>query len=232
MLHKEEQSIRKQISENLSSFVRKFRYPLWGLLVVIFMFIITYFIWSERAKRLREDSTILVEEVEEIYANWLQEVDDELKQNLEEELLDKITTIITHYSRQYGSQRALFVRANLHFEKSEWQNAADDYSKMADKFPKSYLAVLSLFNAAVCYEEMNNLQTALSLYSDITQNYGDSHLMAHTLFSIGRINEELESYVEAYAAYTQLEEEFPYSQWSILGKNRIIALRVQGRTEE
>lgn len=232
MLQKEEQSLRVQILEALSSFIHKFKYPLWALLAAVIVFTVTYFIWSERGKRLTEDSTILAEEVEQIYIEWMQEEDDELKKNREEELMSQIDTIIRHYSRQYGGQRVLFIRANVYFEKSDWQNAADDFSELSKMFPQSYLSPLSLFNAAICYEEMNNLQGALDLYDQITEKYKDSHLMAHTLFSKGRINEELQEYTEAYAAYTQLEEDFLYSQWSILGKNRIIALKVQGMVEQ
>ena len=64
------------------------------------------------------------------------------------------------------------------------------------------------------------------------QGYPDSTLVPELLFNIGRLEEQKGDFAAAQAAYNQLEEQHPLSNWTKLGRNRIIALKVDGKIAE
>ncbi len=219
-------------SDRLANFVDKRKIIIWAVLISIIVAIVLYFVFVERNKRLTEASTVLAEEAEDLYGQWLNETDEKKKSELETKLLDKIKLVLREYPHQYGSQRVLFVRANFYFNKKEWKKAASDFTYLADAFPKSYLARISLFNAASCNEELGNTNKAIELYRNLVDKYSDSALVARSLFSIGRIYEGLNKYDEAKKVYNELEDKSPSSNWTKIARNRIIYLKVQGKIKE
>jgi TolA-binding protein len=148
------------------------------------------------------------------------------------ELEQLIEEILSRYPRQYAAQRAIFIRANLAFENEQWPEAADQYRALAKSFPKSYLAPLSLFNAAVSYEQADDLEQGIAAYRDLSEQFADNFLVPHALFSMGRLYEVNEDYQSAFEVYNRLEDEFPLSNWTKMGRNRIIDLKVKGRIAE
>jgi hypothetical protein len=54
----------------------------------------------------------------------------------------------------------------------------------------------------------------------------------HAMFAMGRLYESSEDFQSAFQVYDRLEDEFPLSNWTKMGRNRIIALRVEGRIAE
>ena len=232
MLQSDTQAARERVLERIGRFVQTYRIALWVVLGALLVSIVTYFVWSERDKKLREDSTILAEEAQDTFDRWLTEEDEETKEDLESRLVDRLDAIVNRYSRQYGAQRGLYLRAALAYEKGELDRASEDYRELVDRFPESYLAALSLYNAAVCEESLEDMQEARSLYARIVGDYGESHLVPHALFSMGRISESLEEYEAAREAYVQLEENHPLSLWTQVATNRRLALKVSGEVTE
>ncbi len=214
--------------ERLTVFLQKNRIVLLVILIALVLFVVVYFGWSEWNKRILERSALMAERAQKLYEEWLGEDDESAQSSIEQELDELIDQILKRYPRQYAAQRARFIRANLAFENEQWKEAAESYSALADSFPKSYLAPLGLFNAGVAYEQMDDLDQAIAAYQILVKKHEDSFLVPHALFSVGRLYESQEDYESAYQQYDRLEDEFPLSNWTKMGRNRIIALKIQG----
>ncbi|MBA7649903.1 Cell division coordinator CpoB [subsurface metagenome] len=232
MLSTKEMDTKTRFVNRLAHFLHKNRIILLTLLIASSVALVGYFIWTEWQRRTNEDSTLLAEEAQGLYQEWQLEADEENKKKLEEDLNSSLDLIINRYPRKYAVQRALFIRADLCFDKEEWETATENYQKLAGDFPKGYLAALSLFNAAVCYEEMNDPDRALELYRRTAELYGESYLIPHALFSLGRLYEQKQDFENAISAYNRLETEYPFSNWTKAGRNRIIDVRIKGKTAQ
>ena len=215
--------------ERLAVFLQKYRIVLLVLLIALVLFVVVYFGWSEWSKRTLERSALMAERAESMYEEWLGEDDEAAQSSIQQELDNLIDQILKRYPRQYAAQRARFIRANLAFETEQWQEAAESYSAVADSFPKSYLAPLSLFNAGVAYEQMDDPDQAIAAYQILVDEHENGFLVPHGLFSLGRLYESQEDFERAFQLYDRLEDEYPLSNWTKLGRNRIIELKVQGK---
>jgi TolA-binding protein len=215
--------------DRLTDFLHRYRVVLLVTLIVLVVFVVAYFSWSELHKRTRERSTLMAERAQELYEQWLQA---EERESLEQELEQLIDQIVDRYPRQYAAQRAFFIRGNVAFENEQWQQAADSYQALADSFPEAYLAPLSLFNAGAAYEQADELDQAIAAYQAVAEEHPESFLVPHALFSLGRLYEAREEFENAFQMYDRLEDEYPLSNWTKIGRNRIIELEIEGRIAE
>ncbi len=220
---------KRSIGVILSGFIHNWRYALWAVLGLAAAFLVGYFIWSEVSKKLASDSIMAMEKVEDQYDTWKSESDTAKKTALETDLLAALDGLISRYPRQYGGQRGLFMRADVYVSGKLWDKAAQDYKDLAARFPGSYMAPMSLFNAGACLEETGDTDGALALYLQIGKDYRDFALAPRAIFNAGRLQEKKSAFEDAKASYAGLEADFPDSEWTKLAKNRIIALRVEGR---
>ncbi len=218
-----------KIGEVLTRAVDRFRFVLWGVLGAAAVFLLAYFVYNEIDKKLTYDSTLLAEGAETLYQSWALESDATKKATLETDLKDQLARLVSKYPRQYGGQRGLLLRADLAFAGKSWDDAQADYEALAKRFPRSYLAPIALFNAAICLEEKGDKDDAQGLYDKVVKSYADSVIAPRALFNAARIDEEKEAYTEASVRYNDLSTKYPASDWTKLGKNRIIALKVAGK---
>ena len=223
---------KESFTDKLVNLIHRRQIVIWAVLIGVLVTIVIYFIWVDHKKKLTEASAILAEESQDLYSQWVNEKDEKKKSALEDKLLEKLKLIIREYPNEYGTQRALFIRANFYFDKKNWEKAALDFTDLSRSFPKSYLATISLFNAASCYEEMNKPEKAIVLYQDILKKYKSSIVYNRSLFALGRLNEQLEKYDEAKKYYERLQDESPQSNWTKLAINRIIYLKVNNKIKE
>jgi len=224
-----EQEPKPRITDKLSRFLQRSRIPLLVTLIVLAVFVIGYFGWTEWERRARERSAVQAEQAQELYREWQSEQDPDARQGLEEDLRARLTDIRKSYPRQYAAQRAAFLEGSLEYELEQWEAAAKAFASLASRAPKSYLAPLALMNAGICYERLGAPQEALSAYRRVVDGYEDSFLVPEVLFAIGRLEEQEGNYPAAVEAYNLLEEQHPLSNWTKLGRNRIIALELDGR---
>jgi TolA-binding protein len=91
---------------------------------------------------------------------------------------------------------------------------------------------LSLFNAGIAFEQAEEIGQGIAAYQELADKHPESSLVAHALFSLGRLYEAQEDYENAFQVYDRLEDEHPLSNWTKMGRNRIIDLKVQGRIAE
>jgi len=220
---------KRRPSEILSHYVHTWRYILWGILALAVAFLIAYFVYTEVNRRLATQSTALSEEVQDLFDKWSTEGNADKKAALEKDLLEKADRVLTRYPRQYGGERALFLRASVRFDKKAWDDAAKDYKSLADRFPRSYLTPVALFDAAACLEEKGDREGAEALYMSVVNGHKNSAVVPRALFAAGRIDEDRGAFDDARKKYETLDTDHPQSGWTKLAKNRIIALKVEGK---
>jgi TolA-binding protein len=227
----EQESVGRRIAAALVRFIDRFRFVFWGILGAALVFLVGYFGWSEVTRRQSAEATRQAEQTEKVYDSWLAETDPAKKETIQKDLLGRLDGLAARPGRLYGSQRALFVRANLRFELGAWDEAAADYRELARRFPKSYLAPIALFNAAACLEEKADRDGAVALYEDIVTRWKGTAAAPRALFALGRLAEDAGTWDEARSRYEQLDAEWPSSSWTQLAKNRLIALKVAGKIQ-
>ncbi|HUI69248.1 MAG TPA: tetratricopeptide repeat protein [Spirochaetia bacterium] len=221
--------IRHRINNFLAATVSKFRIILLGVLIAAAAFLVGYFIYTEISKKLTNDSTVLAEGAQDLYSKWQAESDPAKKGTLEKDLMNQLNVLAGRYSRQYGGERGLFIRADVYYQKKAWDDAEKDYAELAAHFPNSYLAPVSLFNAGVCLEEKGDVDGALKLYTKISQAYQDSPVAPRAMFDAARLDEQKGQFDDAHKMYDQIDGLYPSSTWDKLAKNRLIELRVLGK---
>jgi TolA-binding protein len=220
---------KRKPSEVLSHYVHRLRYVLWGILGLAVVFLIAYFVYTEVNKRLATQSTALTEEVQDLFDKWSAEGNADKKAALEKDILERADKVIARYPRQYGAERALFIRASVRFDGKAWDDASKDYETLAKRFPRSYLAPVALFDAAVCLEEKGDAAGAESFYMSVVNGHKGSAVVPRALFAAGRIDEGKGAFDDARKKYETLDTDHPQSGWTRLAKNRIIALKVEGK---
>jgi len=226
-----QEPIRRRISGFLARIVTRFRIVLLVIVIAAAAFLAGYFVYDQINKKLAADSTVLAEGADDLLGKWQAETDATKKASIEKDLLDRTGTVISRYPRQYGAQRGLFVRAELYYEKKSWEPAIADYKAVASRFPKSYLAPISLFNAAVCLEEKGDADGAEKLYVQAYTDYKDSTVAPRALFNAGRLDEARSAWAEAQKKYEQMDGLYNQSVWTKLAKNRLVELKVLGKTK-
>lgn len=220
---------KRKLGEIIAHYVHRVRYVLWGVLIAAAVFLVGYLIWTEVAKKRLVDSSLLAEGAATLFDSWSGEQDAAKKATLEKDLADQLDRLIARYPRQYGGQRGLFLRAEMRFQTKAWDLARADYESIARLFPSSYLAAVGLFNAGVCAEEKGEPDAAQTLYMQVVEKYKDSGAAPRALFDAARLDELKGAWDEARAKYEQMETDYMASTWTKLAKNRIIALKVEGK---
>jgi tetratricopeptide (TPR) repeat protein len=124
----------------------------------------------------------------------------------------------------YAASRAYSLIADIHFSKSNWKDAEENWVLAAEKASKIYLGSVSLFNAAVAAEEQGNREAALDYYNRSLLTTGSYPAAARARFNIARIHEAQNDRDKALAAYRELIEKSPNSPWTNLAHDRLIVL--------
>ena len=226
-----QEPIRRRISNFLAHMVTRFRIVLLVVLIAAAAFLVGYFIYDQVNRKLASDSTVLAEKAEDLYGQWQGQTDVTKKTALEKDLMDQLGRVISRYPHQYGGERGLFIRAELSYEKKAWDAALADYKKLAARFPKGYLAPISLFNAAVCLEEKGDADNAEKLYVQAYTDYKDSTVAPRAIFDAGRLDEAKGAWADAQKKYEQMDTLYSQSVWTKLAKNRLVELKVLGKTK-
>jgi TolA-binding protein len=225
-----QEPMRRRINNFLARTVSRFRIVLLVLLIAAAALLVGYIVYNEVSKKLASDSTALAESVQAKYDSWRSESDTQKKAALEKDLFASVGTLINRYPRQYGGERGLFIRAEASFANKGWDAALKDYQTLAARFPTSYLAPISLFDAAVCSEEKGDMDGALKLYVQASGSK-DSTVAPRAVFDTGRLYEAKSDWTNAQKSYESMDGLYPQSLWTRLAKNRLVELKVTGKTK-
>jgi hypothetical protein len=222
-----EPSGKEKILNKLTSTIHSLRYILISVLGALAVFVIAWIIVAEVRSKKIESSTVLVEMAEDNLSTWIEEEDEEAAGKLAEDIIADLTRIVDDYPRLYAGQRALHLLGSFYFRTSNWNLSAETFLKLADEFPRSYLAPVSRINAAVAMEEGGDYAKAIQTYGQIVELYQDiSPEIARVLFSLGRLNETHGTNDAAIEYYNRIVDEYASSGWTNLAQDRIIYLNL------
>ncbi len=151
----------------------------------------------------------------------------------EEALRTAIDEAIEMYPRDYASLRALFILGQLEFELENYQASLEAYRDLADRHQGTYIEPTALAAAAAAAEEAGDAATARELYGRLVEIEDAPNLeRAHGLFNLGRLAESAGDVDLALEYYNRLVDEHGGSNWTNLGRNRIIWLTSRGPATE
>jgi len=225
----DQQSADRRIIAGLTAFLTKHGKAMVVFLIVAGVGIVALFVALSIRNSRVETSLEAVEQLQSDYYDW-QSLDSAGQEDGYADLHAQAEAISQSYPRLYAASRALLVDAEALFALERFDDAAQRYVELADRFPKTYLAPLGLMGAAVASENSGNIDLALDYLNRIVDNYADtSSDVPRALFSIGRIHETQDNIVDAERYYNQLIQDYPTSTWTDLARTRIISLTAQGR---
>jgi TolA-binding protein len=224
-----QEPLRRRINGFLQRTITKFRVLLLVIVIAGAAFIVGYFVYDGVNKKVAATSTLAAEGAQTLFDKWQAETDAAKKAVLEKDLGEKLNSLISRYPRQYGGQRGLFLRAQVGYEKKDWDAAVKDYTAVAARFAKSYLAPVSLFDAGVSLEAKGDKDQAQKLYVKAYTDYKDSTVAPRALFDAARLDEAKGAWTDAQKKYEQLDSQYAQSWWTKLARNRVVDLKAQGK---
>jgi tetratricopeptide (TPR) repeat protein len=220
-----DKSEKTTIKQKLAIVIQKNSVILLGLLGVLVIVIIGLLIFNSIQLKNLEKSTQSIEIIQDDYEKLSTIIDEDEKNALKNKVLENLNNLINKSEKNYALQRALFIRAYIYFQDNDWDNSIKDFELLAKSFPNSYLAPISLINIAIAYEDSDRNDEAITTYQSIIDKYSDSSSeIPNIYFSIGRLYEEKNDKEAALIEYNNLIDNFPDSNWTNLGRSRIIYL--------
>ncbi len=225
MAKSEDKNEKLNLQHRILLFLHKRGLFFLGLLGILAVFIIVMAVYNSANARKLESQTSMIEKIQDDYANLQTLTDEKAKSEKEQKIMEELGAIVEKGDRNYPLERALFILGTIHYSKKEWDKSTENFMKLADTFPKSYLTPISLLNAAAAFEESGNTDKAIENYQRVVDNYKDiSPDAARALFAIGRLYEEKTEKDAAVKTYNTLIDTFPSSNWTNLARSRIIYL--------
>ncbi|MBB6478793.1 tetratricopeptide repeat protein [Spirochaeta isovalerica] len=220
--------LKKTASDKVAEFISNNRTVLWISLAVLIVAIVVFAVIDNNIQKKSDLYSDMIAELQDDYQN-VYSASEEEKETLENAFLEKTGEIISQDKASILVEKALFYRGQLYLQQEEWVSAADDFKKIAEISPDSYLASVSLYNGASALENNGDVEEALSLLNVISEKYrSESPILPETLFNIARLNEKLGKAEDAITVYEDLEKSYPSSSWTNLAKTRIISLKASG----
>ncbi len=211
--------------KKLSNVIYKLRFILLGIAVCILLFLFGYIFLTNINNDRTSKGTLVIENIQKDYDQWLLNDNDEEKKQKAEKILSDLDEVITGYCGLYPELRALMIKGNLYYEEKDWDSSIAAYSKIVKKFPKKYMAPLALMKISSAYEEKKDIDTAIEQYTRLYEDYNHSFPdTPRVLFSIGRLYEEKKDIDSAIKAYEKIEN-LTDNDWTKLAASRIIELK-------
>lgn len=216
------------LSAKLAQFIQSYRKIIAITAGVVLIVLLVIGGMSYLQERKSAAGALAAEELQDQYVLWMNAEDDEEKSDLETSLKTIIDETVSSYKGTMAEQRAHLMAGTIAFEQKDWQQALLSFTEISKRFPKSYLAPVALMNQGAVHEEMGENREALEVYQLVADSYtGFSPEVPHALFSIGRLYEITGQNESALEAYRKLAESFPESDWTKLGRDRIIYLEAR-----
>ena len=212
--------------------VTRLRIPLIVVSLVVVGVIIAGVAVFQVIERRNETATRAVEQLEATAQELLRDLGTaELAASAQfTDLADRLSALLEEYEGTYAEQRGLWLLASLSYEAGDYTTARDHYTQLVLRFPDSYLVAPSLASAAAAAEAEGDPSAAAQLLQRIADG-APSPNQPQALFNLGRIAEQRGAPIEALGHYNRLVDEHPGSNWTNLGRNRILRLTIQGTTD-
>ena len=220
---------KKRLQDVIAEFISAKRTVILVFFGLVILFFLSFAVYTEIDKNINEEATVLAENAQQKYDDWLNEDDSNNKSEIETELMEQLDKIITDYSGKYAALRALYTKGLVYYNKEEWQSAYESFILTDDDFKGTYLHSLCIFLAGVCQEELNNPESAIDAYEAVYENYKHMPLITNVVFSIGRLYDEQGNYEKAQEYYNILKADYGSSIWTKYAINRVIYLKSAGK---
>ncbi|MFP4211261.1 MAG: tetratricopeptide repeat protein [Alkalispirochaeta sp.] len=222
-------------AEKIGTFLSNYRTVLIVVAVVIFVGIFAAIGLSQYLNVRSERSAAVAEEIQDLWNEWSATVsdgdstEDEASPADDTALRDAIAAAREEFPGQYAELRALYILGQLEWELENYDAAGEAFLELAETFDDTYITPVALANAAAAAEETGEIDRARELFGRIVSLENVANLeRSHALFNLGRLAEVQEEYDLALDYYNQLLDEHGDSNWTNLGRNRIIWLTSQG----
>ncbi|MFO8041618.1 MAG: tetratricopeptide repeat protein [Alkalispirochaeta sp.] len=214
-------------TERLTSFLSRFRKVLIFGGIAVLVAIIAAVVVAQVMSARNDASIRAAEELQELWDDY--DADSEDASVAQEDVREAVSQLIDEYPRTYGALRARMILAELEWQLENWEAAQDAYMAVVDEHGRNHLTGPALFSAAAAAEEAGNLDRARELYGRVADGEGDPTTeVPHALFNLGRIAELQSDQALAIEYYNRLIDDHSSSNWTNLGRNRIIWLTSQG----
>ena len=217
-------SDKLNMADRLSVFLTERRALVITALAVVVVIIITAAVWAPVSNNLAEKNAQVAEQLDEMFSDWMYAAEGD-KAGLEEEFLALASRTLENDGSSYAAQRALFMRGQYYINKEMWEEASGDFIRLAEDFPKSYLAPVALFNGASTMEEAGNADQAILYYEQLVDNYKETAPeAAEAIFNLGRLAESGGDKDKAREYYETLIADYDSSDWKNIAKTRILLM--------
>lgn len=227
-----QQEEKPNAHQRIRKFISKYTKPAAVFLAaVLVVFVVVEIINFANAKKA-EKATAIIEDIQDRYIEAVQaeEDPDKIAMSKYQSYLDEIDGVIAEYPKEYAGLRALFMKGDMLYSFREYEKAAAVYSEFAARFPDSYDAPIAIYNTGVCYENLGKTAEAEAEYLKIYNNYKEDYaMMPKLVFTLGRLAEGSQKYADAEKYYNQITEEYPDSNYSLYGQDRIILMKAKGQ---
>jgi len=224
-LSSETEPLPQRLRVVLTNFLQKYRGPLLALVAAAVVILAGLAIWAQVDQALKTDFAARIDKSQSDYSLWNLESDATKKAALAKTLEDELAQIQKTAPTGYGLSKAWFLQGNYNAAQKKWPEAAAAFRTAYDKDPKSYLAPIALLNSGASLEEAGRDAASLESYDLFLKDFSaDTVLAPQVYFTQGRLLEAAGKPTEAVAAYKKLLEKFPESNWTKLGRDRILLL--------
>jgi tetratricopeptide (TPR) repeat protein len=215
---------RTKLKVALGNLLQKYRGVLLVTIAVLLVVVAAVAIWTQIDAASKNAFAVKIEKSQTDYGTWMLEADDkkaEAGKTLEADLAD----IEKSAPVGYGLAKAWFLDGNYLATQKKWPDASNAFRKAYEADPSSYLAPIALVNSAVAQEQAGSVDAALKAYAEFEKTFAsDAVLAPQVFFTEGRLLESQSKTDDALAAYKKLLQKFPESNWTKLGRDRILLL--------
>ena len=135
------------------------------------------------------------------------------------------SNIISQYGKTNAAKFAFLTKANSLFFLREYDQVINTYDNFLNKYKKSELVPIALYGKAYAQELLGKFEEAVLSYDTIINEYSDSYILAEAYFNKARCIELSGDRAGADEAYKIVSTMFPQTQWQIMAKSRIEALK-------
>lgn len=221
----EVEPLGQRLRVTVTNFLQKYRGPLLALVGTAAVVLVGLAIWSQVDQAVKTDFAAKIDKSQNDYAQWKSETDATKKAAVAKTLEEELALIQKTAPQGYGLSKAWFLQGSYEAAQKRWPEAAKAYRTAYDKDPSSYLAPVALVNAGASQEEAGQAEAALATYALFLSGHGDDAVLApQVFFTQGRLFEAAGKTSDAVASYKKLLEKYPESNWTKLGRDRILLL--------
>lgn len=122
------------------------------------------------------------------------------------QILEKV---VSDHSGTRAAFEAIIGIADIHADAKNFEEAAKQYARAADKAPDDFAKVMAVYNKAGAEEFAGNCQAAITSYASLEKQKAAKFLAPEALLAQGRCLETIKDYAKASEVYQKIQNEFP-----------------------